>query len=158
MKFGIISDTHGSLPAAVHTAFAGVEHIIHAGDIGGQCILEELELIAPVTAVTGNNDYFEDYLTVAQSVRITLDGTRFFITHTPERALRSLRGYGDIPAGGPLPHVCIHGHTHTPRDEYAGVVRMLCPGSPVRPRNSGPTVLILEATNGQVHSLDFVRT
>jgi putative phosphoesterase len=155
MKFGIISDTHGSIPAAVHTVFAGVDHIIHAGDIGGQFILDELGLIAPVTAVYGNCDYPGDYLAATESASVALGGTRFFITHTPALALQSLHGYGDIPVGAPLPHICVHGHTHTPRDEFRGAVRILCPGSPVYPRKSAPTVLLLEVANGKVLSLDF---
>jgi putative phosphoesterase len=155
MRIGIISDTHGSLPSAVHEAFAGVEHIFHAGDIGGQAILDELEIIAPVTAVIGNCDYFGDYLTAEESATCTLDGTRFYMTHTPSHAEEALRGRGDIPPGAPLPHICIHGHTHIPRREVKGPVLMLCSGSPVRPRGgSSPTVLLLEAKDGQVISLE----
>jgi predicted phosphodiesterase len=53
---GIISDTHGLLRWEAETALAGVDHIIHAGDIGTPEILERLQRIAPVTAVRGNND------------------------------------------------------------------------------------------------------
>ena len=53
---GIISDTHGVLSPEVHNLFAGVDQIIHAGDIGGEDILFELETIAPVVAVYGNTD------------------------------------------------------------------------------------------------------
>ena len=48
---GVISDTHGLLRPDVHTALAGVELILHAGDVGGDEILMELALIAPVRAV-----------------------------------------------------------------------------------------------------------
>jgi len=53
---GLISDTHGQLRPEVVTAFAGVELILHAGDVGGAEILRELELIAPTRAVYGNTD------------------------------------------------------------------------------------------------------
>jgi putative phosphoesterase len=53
---GLISDTHGLLRAGVHEAFAGVDLILHAGDVGGDDILDELSLIAPVEAVYGNTD------------------------------------------------------------------------------------------------------
>ena len=149
MRIGILSDTHGSLPTAIHQAFAGVDHIIHAGDIGGQHILDELELIAPVTAVYGNCDYPGDYLSANQTANITLTGTRFFIAHTPQLVREALSGRGEIPPGAPLPHVAVHGHTHIPRNEYAGAVLMLCPGSPVRPRGgSVPTVLLMELYPG----------
>jgi uncharacterized protein len=53
---GVISDTHGLLRPQAWSALAGVDHIIHAGDIGTPQIIEQLRLIAPVTAVRGNND------------------------------------------------------------------------------------------------------
>lgn len=53
---GLISDTHGQLRAGVHEAFRGIELILHAGDVGGDEILDELALIAPVEAVYGNTD------------------------------------------------------------------------------------------------------
>jgi uncharacterized protein len=53
---GLISDTHGLLRPQVHDALAGVEVILHAGDVGGDEILDELGLIAPVYAVCGNTD------------------------------------------------------------------------------------------------------
>lgn len=56
MVVGLISDTHGKLRAGVHAAFAGVDVILHAGDVGGDEILDELALIAPVHAVIGNTD------------------------------------------------------------------------------------------------------
>lgn len=53
---GLISDTHGLFRPGVHEAFAGVDRILHAGDVGGDEILDELALIAPVEAVYGNTD------------------------------------------------------------------------------------------------------
>ena len=55
-RLGVISDTHGRLDAAVHEIFAGVERIVHAGDVGAAGVLVELSTIAPVTAVRGNVD------------------------------------------------------------------------------------------------------
>jgi hypothetical protein len=56
MKIGVISDTHGFLDPRVEKIFAGVAHILHAGDIGYATIVLELQFIAPVTAVLGNCD------------------------------------------------------------------------------------------------------
>src|SRR6266446_8667100 len=53
---GLISDTHGLIRPGVHEALKGVELILHAGDVGGSQILDELGLIAPVKAVFGNTD------------------------------------------------------------------------------------------------------
>ena len=59
MRLGVIADTHGLLRPEVFEVFAGVDHILHAGDIGPLDILTELEAIAPVTAVFGNTDGFD---------------------------------------------------------------------------------------------------
>jgi putative phosphoesterase len=56
MKIGVISDTHGLLRPEVAPALAGVERILHLGDVGKPSVLKELEKIAPVTAVRGNVD------------------------------------------------------------------------------------------------------
>jgi putative phosphoesterase len=56
VTIGLISDTHGLLRPEAVRALAGVERIIHAGDIGAPEILEQLGAIAPVEAVRGNND------------------------------------------------------------------------------------------------------
>jgi putative phosphoesterase len=53
---GLISDTHGLVRPGVHEALAGVELILHAGDVGGDDVLDELATIAPVLAVVGNTD------------------------------------------------------------------------------------------------------
>ena len=55
-SIGLIADTHGVLSPAVPRLFAGVNHIIHAGDVGNPDILDELEAVAPVIAVRGNVD------------------------------------------------------------------------------------------------------
>lgn len=61
MRIGIIADTHGVLHPRVQDVFAGVDHILHAGDVGGAHILDALRAIAPVTAVAGNNDDADGY-------------------------------------------------------------------------------------------------
>jgi putative phosphoesterase len=151
MKIGIISDTHGHLPVAVYKAFEDVDHIIHAGDIGGRHILDELEMIAPVVAVLGNGDYPEDYFSVKKTASFTLGKKRFLVAHKPHQIMEALRGGEGLPPGLPLPHICVHGHTHIPRNEYAGAVLILCPGSPVRPRGgSAATVMLLDLAHNQI--------
>lgn len=56
MKIGVVSDTHGLLRPEVAPALAGVERILHLGDVGKISILDELAKIAPVAAVRGNTD------------------------------------------------------------------------------------------------------
>jgi putative phosphoesterase len=56
MKIGVVSDTHGLLRPEVLSALAGADRILHLGDVGKASILDELERIAPVTAIRGNVD------------------------------------------------------------------------------------------------------
>src|SRR3954465_14310588 len=104
---GLISDTHGLVRADVHTALAGVELILHAGDVGGDEILDELTLIAPVLAVYGNTDAPGDPR-LAESVERTIGGVRIHVSHGHE-------------LGSPTPakllaryaaDVIVYGHTH----------------------------------------------
>ncbi len=79
LLIGVISDTHGKLDARVPGLFADVSHIIHAGDIGDEGLIWELEEIAPVIAVRGNNDaptmcYPNERLAV-------IGGLTFFVRH-----------------------------------------------------------------------------
>ena len=77
MKIGVISDTHNFLDPKVHELFAGVNHILHAGDIGNATIISELEAIAPVTAVYGNTDMGLPF----KETEIIELGTRKFLIH-----------------------------------------------------------------------------
>jgi putative phosphoesterase len=56
-RIGVVGDTHGYLDPAVLELFAGVDHVIHCGDIGDPEILAELAKIGPLTAVAGNLDH-----------------------------------------------------------------------------------------------------
>ena len=104
---GLISDTHGLVRNEVHEALNGVEMILHAGDVGGQEILDELGLIAPVRAVFGNTDP-EDTPGLVQEISITIGGLRVHVSHGHE-------------VGPPSPaklverydaDVLVYGHTH----------------------------------------------
>ncbi|MEO7456591.1 MAG: metallophosphoesterase family protein [Gemmatimonadaceae bacterium] len=106
-RIGLISDTHGLVRPEVHTALAGVELILHAGDVGGDEILDELELIAPVVAVYGNTDA-PGRPRLAESIERTIGGRRIHVSHghevgspTPARLLE--RYAADI---------IVYGHTH----------------------------------------------
>jgi putative phosphoesterase len=123
-KIGIIADTHGMLHPRVGEAFRDVDHVIHAGDIGGDHILRALRAIAPVTFVRGNNDGADG----EQIVRRTVGELRILLTHilprphTPApKVLDSLRRR---PAD-----VVIFGHSHLPHDEIIDDVRFFNPAS-----------------------------
>ena len=104
---GLISDTHGMLRPSVHTALAGVELILHAGDVGGDAILDELSLIAPVKAVYGNTDSFGDPR-LRGSLDEFISGLRIHVSHGhevgPPTPAKLLEAY---PAD-----VIVYGHTH----------------------------------------------
>ena len=107
ITLGLISDTHGLLRPAVHDALKGVSLILHAGDVGGSEILDELELIAPVRAVYGNTDPAGDP-NLSQEIVLPVGDIEIHVSHghelgspTPEKLLSS------------YPHdVIVYGHTH----------------------------------------------
>lgn len=84
MRLGVISDTHGTLPAAALDALVGVDHIVHAGDIGAQWILDDLSLIAPVTAVRGNMDVGPAWNRLPDREIVEISGYRVLVGHVLE--------------------------------------------------------------------------
>ena len=104
---GLISDTHGQLRAGVHDAFSGVDLILHAGDVGGDDILDELSLIAPVEAVYGNTDDPGNPRLQAEIVR-EIGGVIIHVGHGHES--------GKLTADALLERytadVLVYGHTH----------------------------------------------
>jgi uncharacterized protein len=81
MRLGVISDTHGLLRPEVFDAFAGVDQILHAGDVGRPDLLTELETLAPVTAVYGNTDGSDLRCTLPKVATLQLDGFEIVVTH-----------------------------------------------------------------------------
>ena len=107
MTVGLISDTHGLLRPEVAAIFAGVDLILHAGDVGGAAVLAALRAIAPTDAVYGNVDDPSDPALRAVR-RLTLDGVTVHVSHghelghpTPELALSRYDAT-----------VVVFGHTH----------------------------------------------
>lgn len=129
MKIGLISDTHGHLDPKVRELFEGVEHILHAGDIGYASIILELEDIAPTTAVLGNNDFGMEY----RETEVTeLAGKKFLVHHIvePRRLDDSLRR--KVIHHGP--DFVIFGHTHKAFNEVVDGVHFINPGYAGKPR------------------------
>ena len=104
---GLISDTHGLVRADVHTALAGVELILHAGDVGGDEVLDELALIAPVLAVYGNTDARGD-ARLAESIERTIGGVRIHVSHGHELGSPTVKKLLERYAAD----VIVYGHTH----------------------------------------------
>lgn len=150
MKIGIISDTHGLLRAQVFDVFQGVEHILHAGDVGDPDILTELEAIAPVTAVWGNVDGMAIRARVPEVARLELDGVRIVILHgmqlgspTPQKAA----------AAHPDAGLVVFGHSHRPLIQQVGPTLAVNPGSAGPRRFKDPvTVALAEIADGAVQA------
>ena len=147
MRLGIISDTHGKLPPEVFEVFEGVDHIFHAGDVGSEDILTDLEALAPVTAVYGNTDGGALRSRLPKFASLRLDGFDIVGAHgdqcgtpTPE-ALHQAFPEGEI---------LIFGHTHQPLVETVDlVVTAMNPGSAGAPRyDLPPSVGIMELEPG----------
>jgi putative phosphoesterase len=121
MLIGVISDTHGLLRPEALEALAGVEHIIHAGDIGSPGIVPKLAEIARVTAIRGNVDTQAWARAFAPWEVVTLAGRRIYVIHD----------LGDLdldPAAGGFDLV-VSGHSHQPKIETVAGVVYLNPGS-----------------------------
>ena len=145
MRIGIVSDLHGRVPAALHDEFRSVDRILCAGDVGRQDVLWELETIAPVICVAGNNDWSIPKL--PQSSNFTLGGVHFFMTHIPKFRL--------VPAEDV--DVVIYGHTHIPQDEVRNGVRYLNPGSARQPRGgSEPSCMRADVADGKLINVQLV--
>ena len=121
---GLISDTHGMVRADVHRALAGVELILHAGDVGGNEVLDELALIAPVFAVYGNTDYPGDPRLTA-SIDRAIGDVGIHVSHghevgspTPEKLLERYAA-----------DVIVYGHTHKQLVARAGERLVVNPGA-----------------------------
>lgn len=118
---GVISDTHGLMRPQALKALAGVERVIHAGDIGGSEVLQELASIAPVVAVRGNNDVGEWASALPETETVRVGDIALYVLHdVKELAL-------DPVAEGL--HAVISGHSHRPLVEQRDGVLFLNPGS-----------------------------
>jgi len=113
-KIGVISDTHGLIRPEALAALEGVDAILHAGDIGGEHVLEALRAIAPVTFVRGNNDDSDGY----EIVRANIGGRRILLTHIFRPEL--LEEQTDV---------IVYGHSHKPHNEVVDGVLLFNPGS-----------------------------
>ena len=133
MKIGIISDTHGLLRPEAVERLAGVDHIIHAGDIGRPDVIAELRRIAPVTAVRGNVDRDEWAAGYPQTELVKLGGRFFYVLHN----LAEL----DVDPTAAGIDVVVSGHSHQPKIETVDGVVYLNPGSAGPRRFSLPIAL-----------------
>ena len=143
MRIGWISDTHGQLRPQVFEHFQGVKLILHAGDVGSEDILTELNTIAPVHAVVGNTDTFPLIEKLPEVQELKLRKRNVVVTHghklggtpTPELLRRAHPGA----------NIIIYGHTHQPYVGRTEGTLIVNPGAagPARFRLK-PSIAILE--------------
>jgi putative phosphoesterase len=136
MRVGIISDTHGLLRPEALKALAGVDHILHAGDVGDAEILCALGEIAPLTAIRGNIDRSGPCATMPATEIVELAGVTFYLLH-------DLHELDLDPATAGI-SVVVSGHSHKPLIEERRGVIYLNPGS------AGPRRFSLPITMGFV--------
>jgi putative phosphoesterase len=145
---GLISDTHGLIRPGVHSALTGVELILHAGDVGGGAILDELRLIAPVRAVFGNTDPPE-HPELLIELNVEVNGLRVHVSHGHE-------------VGSPTPEklaerydadVVVYGHTHRPLVTRKDGALFVNPGAAGPKRfNISPSVGRLTIVDGRAEA------
>jgi putative phosphoesterase len=137
---GVLSDTHGLLRPELLAALAGVDHILHAGDIGSPEILSTLRSIAPVTAIRGNIDTHGPCSLLPATEAIELAGCLLYMVHAREDLDLNPQAAGIAAV--------IYGHSHKPSIEHHQGVLYLNPGSAGPRRFNLPiTYALLRITN-----------
>jgi putative phosphoesterase len=131
---GLISDTHGVLRPEAVEALAGVERILHAGDVGGAEVLEQLRRVAPVTAVRGNVDGGAWCRDLRYTERLTVGGLQLALTH-------DIADYRAPRAPDPPDQIVVYGHSHKPALERRDGVLFVNPGAAGPRRFSLPVCL-----------------
>jgi hypothetical protein len=119
---GVISDTHGLLRPEAARALAGVDLIVHAGDIGKPEVLVELKKIAPVAAIKGNNDTGDWARRLPEVRTVKIGQHRLYVIHDVHElgfdpSIRKFR-------------VVVSGHSHKPAIVEKNGVLFVNPGSP----------------------------
>jgi uncharacterized protein len=121
---GLIADTHGLVRPEIAKVFAGVQLILHAGDVGGRSVLEALNAIAPTEAVYGNVDDPHDPALTRERV-VSLGGVTIHVSHghelgSPTAEKVAARYHGDV---------LVFGHTHRAVVARLGAVLVVNPGA-----------------------------
>ena len=117
MRIGVLADTHGWLDPRALEVLAGVDAILHAGDIGALFIVDALGAVAPVSVVRGNNDTTPELLALPEHLDLDLAELRVHLVHRPQ----------DARPGAAAIVVC--GHTHQVKVEQRGGVWWVNPGA-----------------------------
>jgi uncharacterized protein len=142
---GLISDTHGLVRPEALKALAGVELIVHAGDIGKPEVLNRLQAIAPVAAIKGNNDTAPWARHIPEILDLQVKDRTLRVIHNVRDSESNLHEAGI--------DVVISGHSHKPSLESRDNVLFVNPGSAGPRRFKLPvTVGLLLLQNADVHA------
>jgi len=142
MLVGVISDTHGLLRPEALVALAGVEHILHVGDVGDPRILDALREIAPVTAIRGNVDVHGDCAELPATEYVDLAGKAFYLVHSED--------WLDLKPEVAGIACVVSGHSHKASVEVRGGVLYLNPGSAGPRRFKLPVTLALVTVSAEI--------
>jgi uncharacterized protein len=135
-KIGVISDTHGILRPEIANLFKNCDYIIHAGDIGDYSVIDELNKIAPVTAVRGNIDWKENHSLPYTNI-LKIEGISVYIIHQLSQLnVKNIKEKIDA---------IVFGHSHKPRIDNQNGVLYFNPGS------AGPKRFNLPVSFGFLH-------
>ncbi len=145
MVIGVLSDSHWIHPEQFDerllTMLAGVDQIVHAGDVVRPFVLERLAEVAPVNAVRGNCDPDLPDWDLPATRLLEWEGVKIGLMHGHLVALNYLDDVVEVFDG--QADLVIHGHIHVPRRERLGGSTIMCPGSVSEPRHSSPKSLAL---------------
>lgn len=143
---GLVSDTHlpqrrRALPPTLAEIMAGVDMLLHAGDVGELRVLDALSAIAPVVAVHGNDDTAEAQRELPEELVVTAGGRRILLWHShhPERA-EELRLRQDDAWAPKLDRIrrrsrragatiAVFGHMHVPLQQEEDGILLVNPGA-----------------------------
>jgi uncharacterized protein len=121
LRVGVLSDTHGLLRPEARSFLVGCDYIVHGGDIGDRAILKDLEALAPLIAVRGNNDIEPWSKRLRATELIRVGGLFFFVIHDLSQLDRNLHE-AKVRA-------VISGHSHQPQVVERDGILYLNPGS-----------------------------
>jgi hypothetical protein len=137
LRIGLISDTHGLLRPEAIQFLRGCDHIIHAGDLGREHVVDALAQLAPFTAVRGNNDVGEWAASFPETQTLKLGGVMIFVLHDLKE-LKMRMPPADV-------QVVICGHSHQPR-----VIQQRSGPLIVNPGSAGPRRFSLPVTAAEL--------
>ncbi len=137
-RIGVISDTHvpmrvRTLPDPLLAALAGLDHILHAGDLAEFSVLDQLRQLAPVSAVAGNVDPYELKMELPRKLVIPFGRFRVGLIHGDGKGVstkvRALKAFQDDEIDA-----LVFGHSHVPLIAHEGKMLLVNPGSATDPR------------------------